>query len=237
MNNIPKKINPTLAQQVIFEIRFNSDFALEEIFAATTKEFKKSFPNIIHLPVLNVPFEIRNADPNFNYQPHYQLTNNTGLIIQVAPMGLSLVHTNYIEWNDFKESIKTLLKNLEPLLKQVVIVRHSLRYINKIDDLNILKLINLDISINNGDIEFDKFLVRASNKIGDINYTINISNEANFGNNATSSVVDIDVIRICDRDSFFDDEMLHIEKLHEFVKDTFFSLLKKEYLDSLNPEY
>ena len=68
---IPKKITPCPILEAIVEIRFEPEEPDDAIFGIIYNQFKKSFPEIEKLPILQIPDQFRSKDPNLIYKPHY----------------------------------------------------------------------------------------------------------------------------------------------------------------------
>ena len=67
----PKKITPCPIIESVVEIRFDSAIPAEAIFGVVYNAFNDIFPNKpINLPILQIPEQIRNSDPNLQYKPH-----------------------------------------------------------------------------------------------------------------------------------------------------------------------
>lgn len=238
---IPKKIDRCPIVDSVVELRFNSSIFPNAVFGLIFNSLKKDFSTVEKLPILQLPEQLRDADPNFKYKAHYQLKSADGYSVQIGPdvlvMGAS---TPYPGWENYFNKIKLVIeKSFETGVIEEVI-RLGVRFINFFDS-NIFSHINLDITINNESHHPKNTQLRTEiEKNGFIN-TLNIANNATqkIGDirERNGSIIDIDTFKNYKHVDFKEIYQSEIENAHNVEKEIFFNLLKKEYLNSFNPKY
>jgi uncharacterized protein (TIGR04255 family) len=245
MENLPLKIKHDLITEALLELRFDSSFPPEAIFGIIYQIISKKYPNIqnVPLPILQLPEAIRNADPNFKYQPHNRLQKDV-CGFNIGPNVISFfVQKPYIGWDKWKPIITEILNelmNIEGLFK--IIERIGLRYINLIDR-SIFSVANINIKIIDKVLDNEQTNFRTEYTDGNYVKIVQIFNNANILVNnkpICGSLIDIDIIRDLRTISIqnFKSKMEEIlEESHNKEKILFFSLLKTDFLNELEPTY
>lgn len=232
---LPNKITPDPIIEATVEFRFSSNVNENAVFPLLYAQLQNDFKTVEQLPILQLPEQIRKSDPNLLNKPHYKISNDTiTLLIGPNVFAVSSVQ-NYIGWDRFSNEIFSVFK----LIGQTSVIkdvnRIGLRYINFFN-FNIFEKINLNISLNNKEIDYRNSALRTQIPIDIFNANLQVANNASF-NNKTGSVIDIDVL-FEKRLPFQDKNFYNIlNDAHNSEKELFFSLLKIEYLNSLNPIY
>ena len=232
---LPKKIDPCPIVDALVEIRFSTKINPNAVFGVIYSVLEKHLGEIEKLPILELPDQIRSSDPSLKYRPHYKSASN-GLIIQIGPNVLTISsHPEYIGWQAFSEKIFDLLEELNrgDIIERVE--RLGIRYINFFEN-DIYEEANLQVNIKNEPIAYNNTVIRTEISQGNYSSTLQVANNAsNSGQNG--SVIDIDTHINTGLDTFFHDKKVIINEAHEKEKKLFFSLLKPEFLNSLNPKY
>ncbi len=237
----PKKITPCPIIESVVEIRFDSAIPAEAIFGVVYNAFNDIFPNKpINLPILQLPEQIRNSDPNLQYKPHYRLSNDT-FLFQIGPKSISLINKNeYVGWNILSPKTKECFQKIKAIQIIKTTKRFGLRYMNFFEDLEIYEKINLDLLLNEKPLESDKIFIKTSLKSGDFTRDLKVSNNAKIernGNEKKGSIIDIDVYLEENGNTIIDQFDSILENAHTKEKELFFSLLKEDFLKEFNPEY
>ncbi len=240
LKGLPKKISPCPIVEAIVELRFSSAVLPDAIFGIIYQAFKDEFPGEPErLPILQLPDPIRSMDPALQYQPYYKLIAGN-LIFQIGPKVTSLSNVkDYTGWQTFSKRIKDAFSKVEKLKIIKSVERLGIRYINFFK-LDIFDNINLRILMNDSRLNTLQTTLKA--EIQDDNF-INILQIANKAQATiqneviTGSVIDIDTVSKDIGETFFGEMENLLEKGHNIEKKLFFSLLKKEFLSTLNPEF
>lgn len=236
-NPVPKKINPCPIADSIVELRFDSNLTSEAILATTYGEFKERFPNIVTLPIMELPAYVRDTDPNLKFSPHYRLTNND-FVIQLGPKCFSVgCPKEYKGWDKYFEQIKWTLEVLKKLNIMSKPLRLGVRYINFFEDCDIFKKIKINLTLANNSLLSYQNVLRTEFDIDNFHCVVQLTNIAMLsGKNTKGSSIDIDVI--CEEKlndiTCFEDIII---SAHELEKKLFFSILQDDFLKQFNPEY
>jgi uncharacterized protein (TIGR04255 family) len=237
--SIPKKITPCPIVDCSIELRFRTSVEPGAVFGIGYSVFKNEYPNVEKMPILNVPEQIRLVDPNMVYQPWYRLRNG-GLVLSIGPKRVGLGKAGeYPGWPLFSNHLHRMIETLRGLGIADEIERVGLRYINFFD-FDIFDKIKLVVSINDISVTSNQTLVRVAIPGRRYKSQMHVTNQASViveGTNRTGSIIDIDTFLETDLKDFFQNSTSIIEEGHSEEKEVFFSLPKKEFLQTLNPEY
>jgi uncharacterized protein (TIGR04255 family) len=241
--NIPKKIDPCPIIEAIIEIRIDTKVPGEAILGVVYNEFKKDFPHVEKLPILQIPEQFRSSDPNLMYKPYYQLKNERTLI-QVGSKVISLVNVEeYLGWPDFSDRIYNVFERLFKSFEIEKIHRVAARYVNLFKDINIFNKMNLEIQLSGDDFSKHEINFVANVESKSCRSRLSIANKAQVVVNKKTykgSVVDIDTVtKDCPKNVHENMVTFRdcIEKAHLEEKELFFQLLRQDYIDTLNPEF
>jgi uncharacterized protein (TIGR04255 family) len=240
---IPKKITPCPILEAIAEIRFEPEEPDDAIFGIIYNQFKKSFPEIEKLPILQIPDQFRSKDPNLIYKPHYKLIKEN-YIVQVGPRIFSLVNVKeYSGWDKFSQEIREVFELLSKLQIIKEIKRFGLRYVNLFENFNIYEKSNLKLVLKDDPLIENPINLTtriASNEFVNQLVIVNHANVAVEKVSYVGSLIDIDTNLEPFPESAktnFDEFIDIVKRAHEEEKKLFFSLLEDDYLKTLNPEY
>lgn len=236
---LPKKISPCPIVEANIEIRFESEMPPEAVFGVVYNQFKNEYKGLEKLPILQIPEEIRSQDPALMFQPCYRLTNDN-LIISIGPKVISIACVKeYVGWDDFSaKALEILLKiNESGIISKLL--RVGLRYINFFDG-NILDRIDLSAKIGESSLASNNTFIKTEFTRNEYSIVLQVANNANIlvsNKQKIGSIIDIDTsISQFNKDTFGVSSKL-LGAAHAEGKQFFISLLKKDFLESLNPQY
>lgn len=241
MAKLPIKITPCPIVEAIVEIRFMSKMPSEAIFGIIYNEISTAFSKLEKLPILQIPEAIRSQDPNLIYQAHYSLTEGD-FNLKIGPKVLIFTNIkNYMGWSRFFPKIIEIIGSIEKTKVIDIAERIGLRYINLFKQ-SVLNDIELEIRFIDSILSEESTNLRAEIKDEDFLKIINVANNVNITSltyNGVGSLIDIDCIYEFSKteQDFFPRFEGVINRGHEKEKQTFFSLLKEEFLQQFNPEY
>jgi uncharacterized protein (TIGR04255 family) len=240
VHGFPKKISPCPIVEAIVELRFSSAVLPEAVFGIIYQEFGKDFSGKVEkLPILQLPEQIRTIDPNLMYQPHYKLVAGN-LLFQIGPRVISLSNfKEYMGWENFARKLKEVFLRLQRLQVVKAVERLGIRYIN-LFKADVFNNINLRILMNGEPLRTLRTTLKTEIEDDGFTSILQIANAATVkvqGQAIAGSVIDIDVARQVSETDFFGNMESILEKGHYIEKKLFFSLLKEEFLSTLNPEY
>jgi len=232
---LPKKINPCPILDALIEIRFSTNIERDAVFGLIYNALHFDFEKVEKLPIMQLPDQVRASDPSLKFKPHYRLSNEN-IVVQVGPEVMSISSfPKYTGWSSFSSKIYDILEKVQEIGIIDSIVRIGIRYINFFEQ-NIFDNINLKVTLSENAIDYKNTVIRTEISQDNYKSTLQIANNANH-NNKSGSVIDIDTFMDDNIDDFFQRKKKIIDNGHEKEKELFFSLLKKEFLNALNPEY
>ena len=208
----------------------NQDIVVGLIYSLLSKDEGNTL-NIERLPILNLPEDIRRADPNLKDKPWYKI-NCGQFFICIGLFGVSLgVNPPYESWNTFKNFASQVFNELRgAVIKGVSSI--NLKYLNFFSNVNIFEKINCEIFLNGGmitevptifrtELREDKFvkILQIANGAHLVNKSLNIDSDG--------SLLEINFFTNCVSVDNFNQV---VDEAHDREKRTFFELLKDEYL-------
>ena len=145
----------------------------------------------------------------------------------------------YAGWALFSEKMRHVIETIEKLSFISEVERVGLRYVNFFN-FDIFDRINLIISLSNRPITDNETLVRTTIPGQRFTSRLHVANKTSFtveGLVRFGSVIDIDTFLVTDLNDFFKNPTSIIEEGHTEEKTVFFTLLKDDFIQTLNPEY
>jgi len=237
---IPIKITPDHIRDSIVQIFFESEipyipsigyfhsYLLSMGYDYTSSQIPQSKNNEIDLSFLN----------------HLFVSNSNGIKLNIHPNGSLIFNciSSYPGWSVYSQEIERVISKFIQVGLIKSVSRIGVRYTSEFPDLNILDKINFSCSTN---------IIQEKNVNGKFNIEfqdeecrviLNIISNAPvmpFVNNIGTSIslIDIDVIIENFKLTNASDILLQINNLHKIQKRNFFSLLKDDFLETLNPIY
>jgi len=237
---LPNKIEKCPVIDTAVEIRFTSKLFSNAVFGMIYNEFQKDYnPQVEKLPILQIPEQLREIDPNFKFKPHYKLKSDK-FAVQIGPEVIAISSSiPYVGWNDFSEHIFSFYERLFKLDVIFQVIRLGVRYVNFFES-DIYSSINLSLKIGESAHPCNNTLIRTEIVNEDFSNLIHIANNVTQENNGTSrvgSIIDIDTFRNYSDSLFMDDYKHQVDLAHNSEKELFFSLLNNDFLNSLIPIY
>jgi uncharacterized protein (TIGR04255 family) len=234
---IPHKIADRIIESVV-EIRFDSPWPTDQVADNLFLEFctKLKYLPGKDLPVKSFPADIREKDPQIKYLPTKELTKD-GILLLIGGHVVALVNRKpYLGWEHLSKEINDIADRLKSIGLIEGYQRLGVRYVNFFDS-NILKNTNLQIGFLGEQVIDSKinlhFIVDNNPPfVADVRITNN-ARIVDEGKSLEGSLVDIDVYF---KDHFEVSKLAELAReSHDLEKKIFFHLLKKEFIDSLNP--
>lgn len=240
---IPSKLNLCPIIESVFEIRFDSDFDANIVFALIYSVLKDDFPKVESLPLSGLPPKQLDSDPDLKYQPAYKLhyKEDCGKVIQIGAkmIGFSFA-SDYTGWSHFSSFIIQYLQIIKTTNVFSKIVRVGFRVINFIEgDVFLEDKIRLIIKLGEDNIPYKDTSLRTMFTEGVIFSNVYIINHASLNKSQVKkigSVIDIDTFS-SECEQFLENPQGPLDRVHEVEKKVFFNLLTESYIKSLQPEY
>lgn len=238
---IPKKIDNCPIVDSVVELRFKSSIFPNAVFGLIFNSLKSDFPKVEKLPILQLPEQLRDSDPNFKFKAQYRLVSDDGYSVQIGPDVLVIASPiPYPGWTNFFAKIKLVIEKVFQAGVIEEVLRLGVRFINFFD-LDIFEKINLNIEINSTSHKPKNTQLRTEIERNGFLNTLNIANNAKQkiqdNKERNGSIIDIDTFKEYEGGTFNKIYESEIEKAHNSEKEIFFNLFKKEYLETFNPKY
>lgn len=237
---IPKKIDPCPILEAVLEIRFLTDVPQEAIFGLIYQKIQSEYEKKVErMPALQIPDNLRKIDKNLAHTPLFRLRSGNYLF-QIGSQVVSILnHNKYEGWSNFYKKIENTLLIVRELNFIKSITRIGLRYVNFFN-YDVFKNINLKIENEGVDLQFEHINFRSIIKTQNYHSNLNIVNNVginNLGRKMKGSIIDIDTFHEDKNFDFFSNIESVSTKLHDDEKSLFYSILKEDFIKSLNPEY
>ena len=241
---LPKSISPCPIRDAVCGVQFESGVPADAVFGIVYQALKKDFPKAAPLPILSLPVEIRNADKDLAFQPHYRLLSEA-LTVLVGPKVISVgMRGEYPGWSALSQRIRHILQGFYETGVASQSVRLGLRYISFFD-FDIFPHIQLRITVQDtswdGEGTFFKTILSGTGcksllQVGKGMQILKKPGEKGSPKE-TGSIVDIDSFTTETAGPFLQVLDRFLGSAHETEKELFFRLLKPEFLATLNPVY
>lgn len=232
---LPIRIDPCPIIDALVEIRFSTKIHPNAVFGLFYNALQDDFEKVENLPILQLPETVRSSDPNFQFKPHYRITSKD-FVVQIGPEVITISSfPQYVGWISFSDKIFDILSKVEKVSIIKDIQRIGIRYINFFED-DIFKNINLNVNLVDTPIAYKNTVIRTEFEQDAYKSTLQIANNAN-NNGRFGSIIDIDTFIASGIEDFFRNKEELINNGHDKEKELFFSLLKEDFLKTLNPQY
>jgi len=240
-NSLPVSISPCPIQEAVVEIRFSTAIPPDAVFGILYAKVKQKFTTTNALPILQIPEAIRSQDPNLTYQPHYMLSHgNLNLKIGPKVIGFSCI-APYVGWEHYFSFVTEVIEATRDTGVIERPERLGLRYINYFP-MPVLDVIDLGIQFGAMQVSQEPTYLRTEFKHDDFDKIVSITNNMSItlpGKTELGSLLDIDCVHTFAQDagSFYNMHDRIINQGHEIEKQTFFKMLKPDFLATLDPKY
>lgn len=246
VNRIPVRLKKEPLLEAIWEIRFSgakpsiADLLPGMLFKALPGRYS----NIVRLPASDIPAPIVAQDPNLRYVPKIRLENGNQAI-QIGEHVVSLsCRRPYSGWTRFSIDIRELAKAVQDTGLVETLERFSLKYIDLIELAQPLGLrcLNLDLMLGTHEISTKPVQLRTELKEKDLIHIVQVVSPAEvtlpgMEGRLKGVLVDIDTIKPLSEQEAWKSLDERLDDAHTACKQMFFSLLKPETVDELEPEY
>lgn len=222
--------------QVALDVWYESSYPT---VALLSDIYKIGYTTITETPFRNMPPEIRNSNPNFKYQPMYEISSpENHYKINVGDKIFGVSASAYISWDDFIQDTKKIFNVLfSNSTSDLKISRIGLRYLDMLDNINIFdnSHIRLEISSesksksNAINIRFDN-IIESCNVVETIVYPVEKINNKEVLGTLIDIITAKEQIKDIDQDNFYS----IANKLHEIQKNQFKKILTDELRRQIN---
>ena len=224
----PIKISPDKLKDAIVEIGFESEYPIEVIIGM-----------IFHSLDNTYYYTNRPLDNKTNFKGSSLFYNNQIKLLITKNFLTFNILNKYIGWEEYKKEIEKVLTQITKKRSPIIdFVRASVRFISEHQNINISDSFKFNFSFGMPNIVSDVYSFRSEFKQDDLNVFLNIQSNirTNQSKNINISIIDIDVLNNV-RCNTCKEIIQAVSIAHEKQKDIFFSLIKEDYLKTLNPIY
>ncbi len=238
----PTKLNSIPIISAVVEIKFISNVPSDAVFGTFYPLLNSDFPELKKLPILQVPSDIREKDPQLANAPHYEFYNNKNdtLKVLLGPGVLAIVfNKSTIEYPGWTEYIEDKIHKIYNDVFQTNIItsikRFGIRYTDFFND-NIFENTEFSIKQESYNIsENEKVQIIRTFEKENFMHNVVVSNNAEVVTNgiqSLGSIIDIDSYIDNPKEDFKDEYKTYLKNGHDINKKQFFTILKKEYIDT-----
>ncbi len=199
-------------------------------------------PQLSVLPEEDVSIKLTIEKENANSAINLFVNEEDGvrLLINGSTMSFNCSKSKSIGWDSYFNKITEVLQIVESEHIAQSYERTMIRYISEYD-FNILEQVEIDVN-SHSDNRYNTLEISLTRQEGNINAYISISglreriskstNEKNI-----TSLFDVNVFEKLAENATFDDVCNSLREIHHIEKESFFGMLKEDYVKSLNPVY
>jgi len=229
--------------ETIAEVRFEPSVPAQAVLGLVYRPLQKSFPQVVTLPQAALPEAVFEQNPALRYQAHYRL-DSKDFSLMVGPRSLAVAtRGEYPGWNIvFPKFAETLSEGLATGVTQRV-ERFGLRFINFFDE-DVFPNLHLSFSLLNAPLVGSETFFKTVLDLGEVKAVLQVGKDLTlnvpFKPSRIGSIIDIDCFMASPQSgNFMDGEVSRfLELAHQREKETFFSLIKEEFLERrFNPQY
>ena len=219
---LPSRIEKCPLIDALIEFRFEAAIAKSAVFGVIYNLIRNDYRgNVINLPILQIPEQIREVDPNLKFKPLYRIEGDK-FIIQIGYDVLSISSKMpYVGWPEFSQHSLSLINKIiqEGIFKRVSRLGH--RYINFFRG-DITNSLTMSFSMTEKYVS-ENLLIRTDVRDGNFMNTLQFANNANYRPNPNTSeivgsLIDIDTSREYSDNFFIENREQEINMAHECEK-------------------
>ena len=239
---VPVKITPDRIRDSIVQVYFESDIPYLPLIG------------YFHSYLLSMDYDFASGENNTNlnkievdlsFLNHLFVSNKHGIKINIHPNGSIIFNCidNYIGWESYSSEIYKVLSKLMEVGIIKTVTRIGVRFTSEFPNINLLDNINFAVNydLKNKSLNAGNFNIELTEDnyriILNLVSNLRINNQVIQNDIASISLIDVDVIKDNLLLLNFNEVKETINQIHIKQKETFFSLLKEDFLSSLNPEY
>lgn len=245
--NLPKKIKPDNLVETIVEIRMNPICPPELWAGMLTARIQQLGYKYIQAPQLSVRLD-KNGKMSLSVESMKENTtqgifikDNLRFIMQGNNLSFNCNMGHYVGWDIYKAEIQSVIIAIQECGIAKEFNRVQIRYISEYQNIDIIDqiqgVINIECktaSFKNQEIKLN----RIEDKMKVFVTLVNMTKRKDVkGLERIVSLFDINVYENFDTTDSVEQIMNLLNKIHKVEKETFFGLLKENFVKTLNPEY
>lgn len=243
--NLPKKIHPDNLVETIVEIRMRP-LCAPELWAGMVSSNPLFIGyNFLPIPQVNVCFSPEGR-PDAKFPKLFSdcagvfVKDNIRFIMLRNCLTFNCNLGKYVGWDIYSAEIEQVMKAVQESGITKVFNRTGLRYISEYKDIPILDNIKGVIDVGEAGLGLNRQELKLSKIEENVKVFVSLTNlnkRKTPKGDYKSSLFDVNVY-----ENFAESESISVvinslNKVHQIEKETFFGLLKDDFVKSLNPEY
>jgi uncharacterized protein (TIGR04255 family) len=229
---VPISISPCPIIDAVIEVRFVANIDQNAVFGLLYNAIKEDYPGKVETQ------NVANLQPGKTEIVTSQVhkISNGQYVVQIGHNVLSISsYPEYTGWTNFHNAATNFLNKVHNVGIISEVNRVGMRFINFFEK-DIFKNVNLKTFINNNEITYKNTQFKTEMTHEHSISTLAIANSVEI-KNTFGSIIDIDTFQTKNLGQFFDCKEEILTEMHNNEKELFFSLLKSEFIESLNPIY
>ena len=242
---VPNKIHPDNLVETIVEIRMHPLCAPELWAGMVSSHLLPLGYCFLPIPQVNVSL-LPEGSPVSKFQKSFPacagvfVKDNIRFMMQRDCLTFNCNLGKYVGWEKYSLEIERVMKAVQKSSITKCFNRTELRYISEYKDIPILDNIKGTIEVGEAELGLSRQELKLSKTEGNVKVFVSLTNlkkRRSPKGEYRSSLFDVNVY-----ESFAESESISIvmnslNKAHLIEKETFFGLLKDDFVKSLNPEY
>ena len=239
MKSLPKEISPNPLISSVVEIRFLCQIKSEQLIEKFYPILGSDFPLITYS---DLPSTLKRRDPNLMHNPDF-IFMNADYSISIGPNIILFENINtYHLWDNYFNLIKNVLSKIESIKVVTKVERVGVRYISLFEPkYKISEIMKINYNLDYDSIEQTNNFIQTELIKDKVRLVLRVAENGNVNKGNASHkglFVDIDASQNTALPESVDQNILTVvDKLHTEEKTLFYSLLKAEFLNELNPKY
>lgn len=243
--NLPKKIHPDNLIETIVGIRMHPLCAPELWAGMVSSCLLARGYSFVPIPQINVSFSSEGR-PDAKFQKSFLdsagvfVKDNIRFMMQRNCLTFNCNLGKYVGWDIYSSEIERVMKAVQDSRITKLFNRTELRYISEYKDIPILDNIKGTIEVGEAGLGLNRQELKLSKIEENVKVFVSLTNlikRRSPKGEYMSSLFDVNVYENFEETESTSFVLNSLNKAHLIEKETFFGLLKDDFVKSLNPEY
>lgn len=245
--DLPKRIQPDNLVETIVEIRMNPICAPELWAGMISGHIQQLGYKYIPAPQVSVRLD-KNGKMAVSIESGKENTvqgifikDNLRFVMQSNSLSFNCNLGHYVGWDIYQKEIQDVIAAIQKCGIAKDFNRVQIRYISEYQNIDIINHIKGTISIDGEIGVFKNQEIKLNRTDGNMKVFVSLVNmtkrKSVNGKECMSSLFDVNIYENFDASDSVDFIIELLNKIHKVEKETFFGLLKSDFIKSLNPEY
>lgn len=232
---LPERISPDGLKDTVVQVHFATDYNYSKLETTLKEVLEKLHPQGFHpYPIGKTENKIREEGSYIGENRRYFYSDGiTKVLIDGTTVSFNSVN-GYPGWNNYRKLILGVLDRLKDLISYKSLM---IRYISTFENESVQTFLDGKIYLEQLEIfngSTFSFNCKASGQGYSADVVVRLTEKAKTST-GLASVSDVMVSTMLDDNISFKEVQNNLDYIHLTEKDVFFKLLKREYVDSLNP--